>query len=72
MVDDALQSVTHVVRGQDLYAATDIHRLLQILLELPEPTYHHHRLILDDTGQKLAKSRKDESLKALREAGVSW
>ena len=71
VVDDALQGVTHVVRGQDLYAATDIHRLLQILLELPEPTYHHHRLILDDTGQKLAKSRKDESLKALREAGVS-
>ncbi len=72
VVDDALQGVTHVVRGQDLYAATDIHRLLQILLDLPEPTYHHHRLILDDTGQKLAKSRKDESLKALREAGVSW
>jgi glutamyl-Q tRNA(Asp) synthetase len=71
VVDDALQGVTHVVRGQDLYAATDIHRLLQILLELPEPRYHHHRLILDDKGRKLAKSREDESLKALREAGAS-
>ena len=71
VVDDALQGITHVVRGQDLYAATDIHRLLQILLELPEPAYHHHRLILDDKGQKLAKSREDESLKALREAGAS-
>ena len=71
VVDDALQGIAHVVRGQDLYAATDIHRLLQILLDLPEPTYHHHHLILDDRGQKLAKSRKDESLRALREAGVS-
>ena len=71
VVDDALQGVTHVVRGQDLYAATDIHRLLQILLGFPEPIYHHHRLILDDEGQKLAKSRKDESLKALRDAGAS-
>jgi len=71
VVDDALQGITHVVRGLDLYAATDIHRLLQILLELPEPAYHHHRLILDEAGQKLAKSRKDESLRALREAGAS-
>jgi len=71
VVDDALQGITHVVRGQDLYSATDIHRLLQILLGLPEPSYHHHRLILDAQGQKLAKSRKDESLRALREAGAS-
>jgi len=71
VVDDALQGITHVVRGLDLYAATDIHRLLQILLELPEPSYHHHRLILDEQGRKLAKSRKDESLRALREAGAS-
>ena len=71
VVDDALQGVTHVVRGQDLYAATDIHRLLQILLGLPEPLYHHHRLILDEKGRKLSKSRKDESLRALRVAGIS-
>ena len=70
VLDDALQGVTHVVRGQDLYAATDIHRLLQVLLELPEPLYHHHRLILGENGQKLSKSRKDESLRALRESGI--
>jgi glutamyl-Q tRNA(Asp) synthetase len=71
VVDDAWQGVTHVTRGRDLYAATDLHRLIQVLLELPEPVYHHHRLIVDETGRKLAKSARDTSLKALREAGAS-
>jgi glutamyl-Q tRNA(Asp) synthetase len=71
VVDDAWQGVTHVVRGRDLYAATDLHRLLQVLLGLPEPVYHHHRLIVDETRRKLAKSARDTSLKSLREAGAS-
>jgi len=69
VVDDAWQGVTHVTRGRDLYAATDLHRLLQVLLGLPEPVYHHHRLVMDDTGRKLAKSARDTSLRALRQAG---
>ena len=71
VVDDAWQGVTHVVRGCDLYAATDLHRLLQVLLGLPAPIYHHHRLILDDTGRKLAKSARDTSLRSLRESGCT-
>ena len=70
VVDDARQGVTHVTRGRDLYAATDVHRLLQVLLELPEPLYHHHRLIADPMGRKLAKSARDRSLKSLREDEV--
>lgn len=69
VVDDALQRVTHVTRGMDLYPATDIHRLLQALLALPVPTWCHHRLIVDDTDEKLAKSRASQSLRALRTAG---
>jgi glutamyl-Q tRNA(Asp) synthetase len=71
VVDDAWQGVTHVTRGRDLYAATDLHRLLQVLLGLPEPVYHHHRLIVDDAGRKLAKSARDTSLRSLRERGVT-
>lgn len=71
VVDDALQGVTHVTRGQDLFAATHIHRVLQILLDLPEPTYCHHPLISDETGRKLAKSDGDQSLAGLRDAGVT-
>jgi glutamyl-Q tRNA(Asp) synthetase len=71
VVDDALQGVTHVVRGQDLHAATAVHRLLQVLLGLPQPHYHHHRLILDETGRKLSKSKGDTALSALRAAGES-
>lgn len=71
VVDDARQGVTHVTRGQDLFAATHLHRLLQVLLGLPEPMYHHHRLITDDDGRKLAKSLGDTSLRTLREQGVS-
>ncbi|MGV6871443.1 tRNA glutamyl-Q(34) synthetase GluQRS [Pseudochelatococcus sp. B33] len=70
-VDDALQGVTHVVRGRDLEAATHVHRLLQALLDLPVPAYHHHDLVLDADGEKLAKSRGSRSLRALREAGIS-
>ena len=71
VVDDAWQGVTHVTRGRDLYAATDLHRLLQILLDLPEPIYRHHRLIMDQAGRKLAKSASDTSLRSLREQGVT-
>jgi glutamyl-Q tRNA(Asp) synthetase len=71
VTDDALQGISHVVRGRDLHAATTIHRLLQELLGLPAPTYHHHELIGDETGRKLSKSAGDISLRALREQGVS-
>lgn len=71
VVDDARQGVTHVTRGRDLLAATDLHRLLQRLLGLPEPLYHHHRLITDSSGRKLSKSARDVSLRALRKEGVT-
>jgi glutamyl-Q tRNA(Asp) synthetase len=71
VVDDAAQGVTHVVRGRDLYLATAAHILLQRLLGLPSPVYRHHRLITDKAGRKLAKSDKDTSLRALREAGMT-
>lgn len=71
VVDDALQGITHVTRGHDLYAATDLHRLLQVLLDLPEPRYHHHRLITDVEGRKLAKSARDTSLASLRQSGIT-
>lgn len=69
VVDDALQGITHVVRGRDLFYATSIHRLLQELLGLPQPTYFHHRLILDAEGRKLSKSLRDTGLTALRDLG---
>ncbi|HEX8623425.1 MAG TPA: tRNA glutamyl-Q(34) synthetase GluQRS [Allosphingosinicella sp.] len=69
-VDDAAQGVTHVVRGRDLYAATDVHRLLQALLGLPTPHYHHHPLLLGADGQRLAKRRGAPTLAALRESGA--
>jgi len=71
VVDDALQGVTHVVRGQDLAAATGVHRLLQALLGYPVPTYRHHRLILGSDGQKLAKSTGATALRALRGEGAT-
>jgi glutamyl-Q tRNA(Asp) synthetase len=71
VVDDALQGVTDVVRGMDLFNATSLHRLLQTLLDLPAPSYHHHRLIEDDEGRKLAKSEGAPTLRALRDEGVS-
>jgi glutamyl-Q tRNA(Asp) synthetase len=70
VVDDALQGVTDIVRGQDLFWSTSIHRLLQALLGLPEPGYRHHQLILDDDGEKLAKSTKAAGLRELRAAGL--
>ncbi len=70
VVDDALQGVTQVIRGRDLFEATPIHRLLQELLDLPVPDYHHHRLVEDDAGVRLAKSKGSPSLKDLRADGV--
>uniref|UniRef100_UPI003BA9F6F7 tRNA glutamyl-Q(34) synthetase GluQRS n=1 Tax=Stappia sp. TaxID=1870903 RepID=UPI003BA9F6F7 len=70
-LDDARQGVTHVLRGRDLFAATDVHRLLQVLLGLPEPVYRHHRLIPGPDGRKLSKSNGDTALCALREAGAT-
>jgi glutamyl-Q tRNA(Asp) synthetase len=70
-IDDALQGVTDIVRGQDLFWSTGIHRLLQALLGLPEPAYHHHRLILDAGGRKLSKSTLATSLRELRAAGAT-
>jgi glutamyl-Q tRNA(Asp) synthetase len=71
VVDDARQGVTHVVRGQDLFQSTAVHRLLQALLDLPAPHYHHHRLVLDADGQKLSKSTRATALRALRDGGTS-
>ena len=71
VLDDARQGVTHVVRGADLEAATDLHVLLQRLLGLPTPAYHHHGLIADDQGGKLSKSLRSEPLAALRARGVT-
>lgn len=71
VVDDAAQGVTHVVRGRDLEASTSIHLLLQKLLGLPSPHYKHHRLILDDQGERLSKSVKSTAIKALRDDGAS-
>ena len=70
VIDDALQGVSDVVRGQDLFWSTSIHRLLQALLALPEPVYHHHKLILDGEGRKLSKSTMAQSVRELREAGA--
>jgi glutamyl-Q tRNA(Asp) synthetase len=71
VVDDARQGVTHVVRGQDLFWSTSVHRVLQALLDLPAPSYHHHRLILDAEGKKLSKSTRATALRALRESGAT-
>ncbi len=70
VIDDALQGVTCVVRGQDLFWATSVHRLLQTLLGLPQPVYRHHALVLDEAGQKLSKSTKSTALRELRSAGL--
>jgi glutamyl-Q tRNA(Asp) synthetase len=70
-LDDALQGVTDIVRGRDLFHATSVHRLLQTLLGLPEPRYRHHRLILDDEGRKLSKSTQATALRVLRQSGAT-
>jgi glutamyl-Q tRNA(Asp) synthetase len=67
--DDALQGVTHVIRGEDLLEAPHLHVLLQALLGLPTPDYHHHRLILDSNGKRLAKRNASLTLRALRDIG---
>jgi glutamyl-Q tRNA(Asp) synthetase len=71
VIDDALQGISDVVRGQDLFWSTSVHRLLQELLGLPAPVYHHHRLVLDDAGQKLSKSTRATSLRELRRQGLT-
>ncbi len=71
VVDDAAQGITHVVRGKDLLHTTHIHILLQHLLGYPTPIYHHHGLITDDSGERLAKKRRSLSLQSLRKAGTS-
>jgi glutamyl-Q tRNA(Asp) synthetase len=70
VIDDALQGITEVVRGEDLYHATSVHRLLQRLLDLPEPAYRHHRLIRDEAGRKLSKSTGSTGLRELRASGA--
>lgn len=71
VVDDAAQGVTHVTRGQDLFAAAPLQRLIQALLGLPAPVYRHHRLIRDASGRRLAKRDRDAGLRELRAAGVA-
>ena len=71
VIDDAAQGVTDVVRGEDLFMATSLHRMLQDLLDLPVPSYHHHVLLRDGAGQKLSKSLRAKSLRAFRQEGYS-
>lgn len=69
VVDDALQGITLVTRGEDLLEATHLHRMLQALLGLPVPVWRHHRLITDESGRRLAKRDNARSLRSLRESG---
>ena len=71
VVDDAHQSVSHVIRGADLFDATPLHVVLQTLLDLPVPVYHHHRLIRDDTGRRLAKRDDARAIARYREDGMT-
>ena len=71
VVDDALQGVTHVIRGQDLFEAAHVQRLLQALLGLPTPVYRHHRLLTDAAGRRFAKRDKAETLRDLRARGMT-
>jgi len=71
VIDDALQGVTEVVRGEDLFWSTSVHRLLQALLGLPQPVYRHHRLMLDGAAQKLSKSTEATGLRELRAEGAT-
>lgn len=71
VVDDAFQDVTLVTRGEDLLPATHVQRLLQALLQLPEPAYAHHRLVLDAEGKKFSKRDQAVTLASLREAGAT-
>ena len=69
--DDALQGMTHIIRGEDLFELTPLHVLLQTLLDLPTPVYRHHRLLTDAKGQRFAKRNLAATLKSMREAGMS-
>ncbi len=71
VLDDAAQGITHVVRGEDLFEATKIHVVLQRLLGLPTPIYHHHRLIRDEQGKRLAKRDDARAIRKYREDGAS-
>ncbi len=71
VVDDAFQQITHVTRGEDLLSSTHVHRLLQVLLGLPEPAYLHHPLVLDEQGKRLAKRHDALAIAALRDAGLT-
>jgi glutamyl-Q tRNA(Asp) synthetase len=71
VLDDAAQGITHVVRGEDLFEATKIHIILQKLIGLPTPIYHHHNLIRDDTGKRLAKRDNARAIAKYRAEGVS-
>lgn len=71
VVDDALQGITLVTRGTDLFGSTHVHRLLQALLDLPTPEYWHHSLMLDEHGRKMAKRDGAESIRSFREKGKS-
>jgi glutamyl-Q tRNA(Asp) synthetase len=70
-IDDALQDIDLVTRGEDLLPSTDIHRLLQALLALSTPEYHHHPLVVDEDGRRLAKRDVSRTIRSLREAGLS-
>ncbi len=70
VIDDAAQGITHVIRGQDLFEATHIQRLLQEVLELPVPIYHHHELITDENGNRIAKRDGGHFIRTLRESGI--
>ena len=70
-LDDALQGITHVIRGQDLFEAAHIQRLLQALLDLPTPTYRHHRLLTGPDGKRYAKRDKAQTLRELRASGMT-
>ena len=71
VADDAFQGISHVVRGEDLWGSTPLHRLLQALLGLPVPVWHHHRLVRDEAGQRLAKRADARALATLRAEGVT-
>ncbi len=70
-VDDALQDISLVTRGQDLFHATHVHRVLQALLDLPTPRYEHHRLLTDESGRRFAKRDQSQTLHAMRQSGMS-
>jgi glutamyl-Q tRNA(Asp) synthetase len=70
-VDDAVQAISHVIRGRDLFEATHVQRLLQALLSLPTPVYRHHALLVGPDGKRFAKRDRAETLRSLREQGMT-